>query len=91
MLRIVLTHLVLFLLPFVGYAVWLAANRKAQTSENWRNGPIIWLIIAGAVIVAGSLVGLASFESRPEGKVYVPAQIRDGQFIPGHYEDRDEP
>lgn len=86
MLRVVLTHLFLFLIPFIAYAFWLWINKKAQTSKNWREGPMAWLAFAGVAIVAASLVLLATFERSPEGKTYKPAEIRDGQFIPGHYE-----
>ncbi|MBA5775728.1 hypothetical protein H2509_01160 [Stappia sp. F7233] len=86
MLRIIFTHLLLFLIPFIGYAFWLWINRKAQTSENWRSGPLIWLAFGGIVIVSASLFFLASFEHMPEGKTYRPAEIRDGEFVPGRYE-----
>ena len=86
MLRIVLTQLFLFALPFIGYAVWLFVNKKAQTSENWRKGPIIWMVIGGCALAIACMVWLAAFEGLPEGKVYKPAELRDGVLIPGHYE-----
>ncbi|MBO6757393.1 MAG: hypothetical protein JJ902_13770 [Roseibium sp.] len=86
MFRVILSHLVLFALPFVGYAVWLWLNKKAQTSENWKNGPIAWLSLAGVVMVVISLVSLASFQQMPEGTEYRPSEMRDGVFVPGGYE-----
>ena len=86
MVRVIITHFLLFLIPFIAYAAWLWINKKAQTSENWRKGPLVWLILGGMAIVAASLVLLASFDRMPEGRKYVPAEIRDGVFVPGHYE-----
>lgn len=86
MLRVVLTQLFLFSLPFLGYAIWLFVNKKAQTSENWRKGPLIWLVIGGFALAISGMVLLATFEVPPEGKIYRPSEFRDGEFIPGRYE-----
>ncbi|WP_417672132.1 DUF6111 family protein [Roseibium sp.] len=86
MARVILSHLLLFFLPFVGYAVWLWINKKAQTSENWRNGPNGWLALAGIGLVLASLVIFASFKKMPEGTEYRPSRMEDGVFIPGGYE-----
>ncbi len=86
MARIVLIQLLLFLLPFIGYAAWLFLNRKAQSSENWRGGPIVWLLLGGALLAVAGLIALVSFDAAPEGTQYKPAEYRDGVFIPGHYE-----
>ncbi|WP_249695848.1 DUF6111 family protein [Stappia sp. WLB 29] len=86
MLRIILTQLLLFSLPFIGFAIWLFINKKAQTSENWRKGPMLWLVIAGGLLVVGGLVMLTTHGGLPDGQSYRPAELRDGQFIPGRYE-----
>lgn len=86
MLRIILTQLLLFSLPFIGFAIWLFINKKAQTSENWRKGPMLWLVIVGGLLVIAGLVTLTLREGLPEGQTYRPAELRDGQFIPGRYE-----
>jgi hypothetical protein len=86
MLRVVLLQVLLFSLPFIGFAVWLAVNRRAQTAENWRSGPMPWLVIAGLALAIAGLVMLASEGGAPPGKVYKPAELRDGVLIPGRYE-----
>ncbi|MAB00634.1 MAG: hypothetical protein CMN87_01720 [Stappia sp.] len=86
MLRVILVQLLLFSLPFIGFAIWLYLTKKAQTSENWRKGPMPWLVMAGLALAIGGLVMLAQEEGLPEGKVYKPAELRDGVLIPGHYE-----
>ena len=44
-------------------------------------GLLVWLTVAGAVIVAASLAGLAGRERYAPGAVYKPAEVRDGQLI----------
>ena len=85
MVRILFTQLILFLLPFIGFALWLVIQKKAQTSENWRKGPLAWLAIGGAVLMIGGLALLARIDVNSGDTVYVPAQIIDGKFIPGGY------
>ena len=86
MLRVVLTQLLFFLMPFIGYAMWLWFTRKGQTADNWRNGPVFWLILSGLLISIGSFVLMASFDRMPQDKEYRPAEFRDGVLVPGRYE-----
>ncbi|MEP0235715.1 DUF6111 family protein [Roseibium sp.] len=86
MFRVVLSHMILFLLPFVGYAVWLWIKKKSQTSENWKNGPMAWLTLAGILLVLVSLVIFATFKKMPDGTEYRPSRMENGVFIPGGYE-----
>lgn len=86
MLRVILVQLLLFSLPFIGFAIWLFVTKKAQTSENWRKGPMVWLVISGLGLSIAGLVVLASNEGIPDGKVYRPAELRDGVLVPGRYE-----
>ena len=86
MLRVVLTQLLFFLLPFIGYALWLWFTRKGQTADNWRNGPIFWLVFSGLLISVLGFILMASFDRMPQGKEYRPAEYRNGVFVPGRYE-----
>lgn len=86
MIRVVFTHLLLLFLPFLAYGLWLWLNKKAQTKENWQEGPIGWLAVAGIAIVIVSLVLFANFKQAPEGLEYRPSQMQDGVFVPGGYE-----
>lgn len=90
MLRVILTQILLFLLPFFGYALWLWLNKKAHASEHWRNGPMGWLTLAGIGFVLVGLAVFASYKQAPEGAEYRPSQMRDGVFIPGGFEKKDE-
>ncbi|WP_367186862.1 DUF6111 family protein [Roseibium sp.] len=40
MLRVVLTHLVLFLMPFFCYALWLWLTKRSKHPDRWAKGPL---------------------------------------------------
>ncbi|MBD8891357.1 DUF6111 family protein [Roseibium litorale] len=86
MLRVVLSHILLFLLPFMGYALWLWMQKKEQTSEEWRKGPLRWLALAGVALVLGSLAIFATYREAPDGAEYIPSHMENGVFVPGRYQ-----
>ncbi|MTI18996.1 hypothetical protein E1162_17275 [Rhodobacteraceae bacterium RKSG542] len=81
----ILTHGLLFLAPFIGYAIWLYIGNKARKDKRFRDGPIAWLTISGLALVILSFSLLAYFSNSPEGSQYQPAQVIDGKFVPGGY------
>lgn len=86
MLRIILTQLFLFLLPFACYATWLWLSKKGENPESWSRGPVAWLTLAGLALTITGFVAVALLNSSPEGKEYRPAEFRDGVLIPGRFE-----
>ncbi|MBO6508003.1 MAG: hypothetical protein JJ866_19480 [Roseibium sp.] len=86
MMRLVLTQLLLFLLPFIFYAIWLWASKKSNHPERWSKGPIAWLTLSGVGLVIAGFVAMASIDTAPEGKQFRPSEMRDGVFVPGRYE-----
>lgn len=86
MLRVILTQLLLFLLPFICYALWLWLSKRSRHPDSWSKGPIAWLTLAGLVLVISGLVGMAAFDKSPEGTSYRPSEMRDGVFVPGRFE-----
>ncbi|MBO0343873.1 hypothetical protein J0X15_01450 [Roseibium sp. CAU 1637] len=86
MLRVILSHAALFLLPFIGYAIWLWIKNKTQTSETWRQGPMLHLALAGTVMVIVSLVFFSSFEQASKDADYRPSRLENGVFVPGGFE-----
>jgi len=87
MIRPVFTELVLFLAPFVVYALFLIATKSALVGwESWPPKTIIGLAIAALVLMIGSFVYLAHFSGAPPGSTYVPAHVENGRFVPGHSE-----
>ena len=84
MIRPVATEVILFLLPFVLYAVFLWATRAGVLEpDSWPLSRIAWLVIAALLLVVGSFVYFAHFTGAPPGSTYVPAHIEDGKFVPG--------
>jgi len=86
MLRIILTQLLLFLLPFVCYAAWLWLSKRGEDPERWSRGPVAWLTLAGLALTISGFVGVALLNKSPEGKEYRPAEFRDGVLVPGRFE-----
>jgi hypothetical protein len=86
MWRVIWRPILLFLLPFIGYAVLLLLRRTTPfASRNWSQGTVSTLTLAGlaAAVVGVFLFGL--FAQRHLG-AYVPAHIENGMLVPGHME-----
>jgi hypothetical protein len=84
MIRVGLTEVVLFLLPFVLYVVFLWATKAGVLNpDSWPLARIGWLAIAALLLVVGSFIYFAHFTGAPPGSTYVPAHIEDGKFVPG--------
>ena len=84
MIRPVATEIILFLAPFVLYAVFLWATKAGVMDiESWPLSRLAWLTIAALVLVVGSFVYFAHFTGAPPGSTYVPAHIENGKFVPG--------
>ena len=88
MLRIVIQHLLLFLLPLILYAIYIAAMRqRAQatggTKPDWEDGPWFWLVVAGIVLSISAFVFLGITGGASTNSDYIPPRIIDGKIIPG--------
>ena len=84
MIHPVLTEIVLFLAPFIAYAIVLWATKAAVLHPgSWTLPRIAWLLMAALVLMIGSFVVLAQWGGSPPGSTYVPARIEDGRFVPG--------
>ena len=88
MIRVILTQLVLFLMPFVGYFVYKLATEGRAGARIAAAGRVpFYLAIAGAAFVLGGFVYFAVTGTESEG-VYVPTQYRDGELIPGGFREQ---
>jgi hypothetical protein len=85
MTRALIEELLLFLLPFLLFALWLTARRRTPLSRVHWSGRIPWLVIAGLVLATGWIVWTGLTAERSTG-VYVPAHMEKGTFVPGHFE-----
>jgi hypothetical protein len=84
MIRPVLTEIVLFLTPFVLYAVFLFATR-AEIFEraSWSPRILMWLTGTALALLVVSFILLSQFSGAPPGSTYEPAHVEDGKFVPG--------
>ena len=84
MIRPVLTELVLFLAPFVVYALFLLVTNAAVFDRtSWPPKTLATLAIAALVLMLGSFIYLSHFSGAPPGSSYEPARIEDGKLVPG--------
>jgi hypothetical protein len=74
-----LIEILMFLTPFVGFAVW----RLFLPSDRLP----VWLVAGAACFVLLMLISLAWLRARDAAdgnQAYVPAQLREGRIVPGH-------
>ena len=83
MVRGLVDAILLFCLPFVVYAAYLAIRRRISSRfPAWGREPVLRLVIAGlALAVAGTLLG-GVFGHRSTGG-YNPAHLERGVLVPG--------
>ncbi len=82
MTRALSEELLLFLVPFVLFALWLAVRRRTPFARVHWDGHVSWLVIAGLVVALGWLVCTGLTAQRGTG-AYVPAHMENGVFVPG--------
>ena len=82
MLRIVLSYLLPFILPFAAFFLYRLLMTRGQ--------PLLqrtpWLVLSaiGMVLVAGTLASFAMLGGEARDGVYVPPQFEGGRVVPGH-------
>lgn len=83
MIRTGATEVILFLLPFVLYAVFLVATRaRVLHPDSWPLAHLAWLGGAALLLVIGSFIYFANYTGAPVGSDYEPAHMEDGKFVP---------
>ncbi|GLK76868.1 hypothetical protein GCM10008171_21220 [Methylopila jiangsuensis] len=83
MTRILLQAL-LFLSPFIAYALWLRLTARGwRAPERWLGAPLVWLCVAGVALTVASLFALAFTSGGSTRAIYVPAHMENGVFVPG--------
>jgi hypothetical protein len=91
MLRVFLTIVLPLFLPTALYLLWVAALGSAQEggATPWAAIPWIWLVGAGAALLAIVLFVVTVHFGAPQEGVYVPPRWQDDQIVPGHVEPQD--
>lgn len=83
MWRVIWRPALLFLLPFLAYAVLLVMRRTTPfASRNWSQGTVSTLTLAGLLIAVVGMLLFGVFAERHLG-AYVPAHIENGTLVPG--------
>jgi hypothetical protein len=87
MARVITLQLVFFLLPFALYALWLLlSKRKVLEVAPWTWKIIGILVLAGFVLGVVGFLATAPIGGGNPGQTYVPAHMKDGVLVPGHFE-----
>ncbi|HQT80238.1 MAG TPA: hypothetical protein PLD10_24630 [Rhodopila sp.] len=70
---------VLFLTPFLAFIAWRLVLASVVPP------PVLVLATTGfAAVLLGTLIWLHHLDARNTTQAYVPAQVRNGDIIPGH-------
>lgn len=93
MIKILLLRLWPIWIPLLLYLVWLflAAKRAKKTGEprpRLKDGPWLTTLLAMLGMTILMLIWLG-FSGEPVDGTYVPAQLIDGELVPGHIVPRE--
>jgi hypothetical protein len=84
MIRPVFTELLMFLTPFVLYAIFLWATKAGvMHPDSWPLSRVLTLVIVALVLMVAAFVYFADYTGAPPGSTYVPAHSENGKFVPG--------
>ena len=82
MLRTFAFEIVLFVLPFLGYMLWLLIRRgDAFDPRAWGGKPIAILLTTSLLTMLLGLALFGHFRGAPAGSVYIPAHLENGKFV----------
>jgi Family of unknown function (DUF6111) len=86
MIRIIVENVLLFLLPTIIYVayVYMTRDEKAGATRVLDDAPLVWLFVAGAILMLVTLVTFGSMSGGKPGQTYTPPILKDGRIEPGH-------
>ena len=86
MIRVALINLLFFVLPFIGYALYLYLRKgRFDARQDIDQRTFISLIVGGAACVIIGFAVLGTFQSGDPKAVYEPARYEDGVLKPGGF------
>jgi len=85
MIRVVIENILLFLTPMAMYIAYMLLTRRADSAGAVvSDAPLLWLFVAGALLVVATLVFYGSTSGGRPGQVYIPPHMgKDGRIEPG--------
>jgi hypothetical protein len=84
MTRAIIQEALLFLLPFVAFAVYLIIRRRNPLAWSSWSDQSVWLVIAGLAVVVVSLIVTGITAGRQTGD-FEPTHMEDGRVVPGRF------
>jgi hypothetical protein len=82
MLRPFFYEIVLFVLPFLAYAIYLLWHGRSGLSlAAWEQAPLLTLMTLGVVSIGIGLALFAHFGGAPAGSSYIPAHMENGRLV----------
>ena len=85
MIRRIVQEILIFLLPFIVFAIYLAiSGRHPRHHAHWE-GQVFRLTLGGIVLVILSLVVTGLAGERHRGG-YVPPHMENGVVVPGRFQ-----
>ena len=89
LLRLLLVRLLIFATPFLAWLVWRELARRAGRPID--SLPWAWLVAAGSLLAALSLMATAVVPRGRDTGAYVPAEVQaDGTVTPGRFVKRED-
>ncbi|MDR6951710.1 hypothetical protein J2X65_001059 [Ancylobacter sp. 3268] len=87
MIRVAITNILLFLTPFVLFALYLRFGRRVDAAlSGWSTRALAGCLLAGVALVAASLLLFEAETRGPTTGRYVPPTWEGGKLTPGHIE-----
>lgn len=92
MVRMFFSYVLPLLAPLLMYLAWHAyarasARKNGGEEPSLQKGPIFWSIVAGFILLAGTLISLAMTSGDPpDSGTYIAPIIKDGKIVPPRYE-----
>ena len=84
MLRVIAFHVLVLALPFIAYAVYVYLSRREVPEGGiFAGAPIVWLAATGLAMTIVAFFIVAALTGADPGAVYRPAELRDGEIVPG--------
>ena len=81
MSRAIFEEIVLFLAPFIAYAIWLMLKRQSPLHGPHWEGKIMGLSTAGLALLVASFIWLGLTANKEQG-AYIPAHMDNGKLVP---------
>jgi hypothetical protein len=81
-MRLILTYGAIFLVPGLGFWLYVQLLRWQNGARDLPSTPWVWLAIAGLALLIASFVALGLPQANAPDKVYVPAHMENGALVP---------